>query len=474
MENELIEIAQKKIESFKPDELKSAGFLPLNGLYFPAIYYPPITMYPLSNECEIFNNFTYDSDVPVSLYIHIPFCPVRCLYCHWVVSVGNSQEEMDLYLKNLGKEMDMYSGRFGMKTIAPRSVLIGGGTPSMLSPRQTESLLRTLRSKFDLSKCSQITCEAEPGTVLGKRGLDKLKAMKNYGVNRISLGVQAFDDDILKKMGRAHTSLDAADAIKNIRLAGFESLSIDLVYAYPQCSLQKWVGALKTAFSLNIDACQLYRLRIIPHGDKIGMIKKRFDKSPNAFPDINEIYVMKEFGIQFALQNGFREVSRRVFAKSQRYNSEYLKDHCDRLNDVLGIGISSWTNLQGRLYLNTGKSLKEYYSYIDKGKLPIDRGKIRTEDDTERWAAVLPLKHHGISKIKYKEITGKTVNQVFGERIERLKKNGLVTEDERRLSLTEKGAFFADEVVTQFYHSDYMPFPMSSYAAGELNPYNEI
>ncbi len=469
---ELIKIAQEKIESFNPHQLKDIGFTPRDGLYFPAIYYPPIPMYPKSNEDEMFNNFKYTSNGPLSVYIHIPFCPSRCLYCHWVVSAGNSQEDMDYYLDNLEKEMDMYRERLGMMVISPTSVLIGGGTPSMLYPPQIERLLKSFRARFDLSKCSQVSCEVEPKTILGNTGMEKLKIMKNYGINRISLGVQAFNDEALKEMGRTHTSSDAITAIKQIRLAGFKSISIDLIYGYPGSTPQEWIDTLKTALSLDIDACQLYRLRIVPHGAKTGMVRDRFDKSPEAFPDLKDIYLMKELGILISAQNGFKEVSRRVFCRNPGHTSDYLKDHCDRLSDVLGIGISAWTNLGDRLFLNTGKSLENYYAYTKEGKLPIARGKIRTKDDKERWALVLPLKHHGVSKMKYKEITGISVDEAFGEKIKELKSYGLLEEDDHILKLTEKGSFFADEVVIQFYHPDYVPFLKSSYAAGELNPYH--
>jgi len=359
MEKEqLVRIAREKVESFNSKELKNLGLIPLDDLYFPAIYYPPITMYPKSDENEIFANYKHNNTHLLAVYIHIPFCPKRCLYCHWVTSVGNSQEEIDYYLEKLEKEMEFCRERLGLKVISPKSVLIGGGTPTMLSPAQTERLLRSFLARFDLSGCRQITYEAEPSTVIGKIGMERLKIIKNYGVNRVSLGAQVFNDEILKAMGRAYTSEDTIQAIKQIRLAGFKSLSIDLIYGYPGCTVEKWVGTLKTSFSLDIDACQQYRLRIVPHGDKISSIRKQFNNSGEGFFNAKQIYIMKELGILFANLNGFKEDSRRVFVRNKKHNSEYLQDHTDRLTDVLGIGISAWSNIQGHLSLNTGESLE--------------------------------------------------------------------------------------------------------------------
>jgi len=469
---ELIKAARARVDSFNSGQLQNAGFIPKDGSYFPSIYYPPITMYPTSDEAALFTDYNRNSDDPLSIYIHIPFCPKRCLYCHWVVSVGNSTEEMECYLENLEKEMELSKEKLGMRFVSPSSILVGGGTPTMLTPVQTERLLKSLRSRFDLTKCKQITYEVEPTTVLGNVGRERLKIMKDYGVDRVSLGVQVFDDETLKKMGRAYASIDAVNAIKQIRLAGFNSLSIDLIYGYPGCTPEKWIETLNTAFSLDIDACQQYRLRIVPHGDKIGLINKQFTEFPDSFCDVGQIYIMKALGILIANQNGFQETSRRVFAKAPQHNSDYLKDHCDRLYDVVGIGISAWSNIQGHLSLNTGESLEKYYSYIERGQLPINRGKIRSADDTQRWAMVLPLKHHGVSKIKYKEMTGFGVTEVFGEKIKKLKGFGLLEENESVLKLTEKGSFFADEVCIQFYNPEYIPFSKSAYTDGELNPYN--
>lgn len=471
-ETELITLAREKVESFKPDELRAAGFLPADGRYFPAIYYPPITMYPPADQDMMFAGFSYDRDSRTSLYFHIPFCPRRCAYCHWVVSVGDSSEDMDHYLTGLERETRLYKATLGTKIISPTSILIGGGTPSLLSAAHLERFLRFLHADFNLANCSQITIEAEPTTILGNEGLEKLRVMKQNGINRISLGVQSFDDGILKKTGRIHSSRDAVDAVRQMRRAGFDNISLDLIYGYPGSTLKNWIETLKTAHSLGVDAYQLYRLRIVPHGAKTGKITGIFDVSPQDFPSVADIYLMKELGILISSEHGFHERSRRVFCARSEHNSDYLQDHTDRLSNVLGIGISSWTNLQGRFYINTGKDLADYYAYLEKGKLPVARGKIKTGDDQRRWAICLSLKHNGVSKKQYQEAAGTTLKNAFGERIDRLKRYGLVEEDDVMLRLTERGRFFADEVVIQFYHPDYMPFPRSAYPNGELNPYN--
>jgi oxygen-independent coproporphyrinogen-3 oxidase len=351
-------------------------------------------------------------------------------------------------------------------------MLIGGGTPTVLSPGQTGRLFRALSTCLDLGACAQITCETEPGSLLGPSGFDRLKVLKANGVGRISLGVQAFDDGALEAMGRVHTSGDSLEAVGQIRKAGFESLSVDLIYGYPGCTPEKWLATLEPALALGVDAFQLYRLRIVPHGDKVGTIKTRFDQHPDTFPAVEEIYVMKQLGYEVARRGGLEESSRRLFSRGAAHGSRYLTDHTDGLCDVIGFGASSWSNVQGRFYLNTGESLSRYASYLQEDALPINRGKIRTADDERRWAVAIPLKHNGVSKERFRALAGMPVGEAFPRQIGNLKKYGLVEEEGDTLRLTERGVFFADEVVTQFYHPAYLPFPRTAYAEGDLNPFS--
>jgi oxygen-independent coproporphyrinogen-3 oxidase len=467
-----IDEAKTRLKLLDVEELRGAGLIPSGGLYYPTIYYPPIPMYGSSDEARILDGLEYDGSRPSSVYVHIPFCRSRCLYCHWMVNVDSTEWEIDDYLDSLAVEMALWKKKFGVQRIRPLSVLIGGGTPTALSPKQTARLLRDLHSALDFGRCAQITCETEPGSLLGRPGLDKLRVLKDGGVDRVSLGVQAFDDESLEDMGRRHSSADVARAIEQVRKVGFKSFSIDLIYGYPGCTPEKWLATLLTALSLDVDAFQLYRLRIVPHGDKVGAIKTRFDTSPGIFPSVDDIYVMKQLGTLVAARGGLGETSRRLFARGPAHASCYLKDHTDGLCDVIGFGASSWSNVQGRFYLNTGESLARYAAYLAEGVLPINRGKTRTPDDERRWAVAVTLKHNGLSKKVFRTLAGVPVSEAFPRQIASLKRYGLLREDDDRLELTDRGIFFADEVVTQFYHPDYLPFPRSAYAEGILNPFS--
>lgn len=467
-----IEQARAHIEQLNVQELQDAGLIPGDGLYYPTIYYPPVPMYGSSSEAAILEGLQYDESRPCSVYLHIPFCRSRCLYCHWVVNVDSPEREVDEYLTALGQEMALWKRKFGATAIAPRSLLLGGGTPTALTPQQMARLFREMQAELDLSQCLQLTCETEPGTILGAAGREKLRVMKDNGVSRISLGVQAFDDESLRFMGRQHSADDVAKAMEQVRQAGFDSIAIDLIYGYPGCTPEGWLRTLETALSLGIDAFQLYRLRIVPHGDRVGTIKTRHETNPEIFPAVDDIYVMKMLGSLVARHGGLRETSCRLFSKGGHHTSRYLIDHTDNHYDVLGFGASSWSNVQGRFYLNTGESLAGYTQWVRSGTLPINRGKVRTDDDQRRWAVAIALKHNGVDMARFRELTGVPVHEAFPRQMTHLKKFGLIRDDDGFVRLTRRGRFFADEVVTQFYHPDYLPFPRDRYREGELNPFS--
>ncbi len=466
----LIDDARAVVRTFDPEGLKTLGLLPQTDLFFPAIYYPPLTKYPPSGEA-VLDGLDWQGADRTCLYVHIPQCPSRCTYCHWVVSLANSEADIDHYLDHLEKEMLLWKARLGRDRIRPSSVLIGGGTPTILSPKQMKRFLTALTTRFDLSECRQFSMEAEPETLLGPKGAERLAVMRDFGVHRISMGVQSFDDAVLRYMARPHDAQQARDAIRAIRKAGIGSVSIDLIYGFPGCTAEKWADTLATALSEDIDACQLYRLRIVPHGDKTGAIAARHEHSPESFPSLEETYVMKALGALLCAERGFGENLRRIFSRAPRHISYYLRDYGCRINDNLGMGVSSWSSLGDRFLLNTGANLKAYYDAIDAGRLPIDRGMVRGPDDERRRSLVLPLKSYGVSQERFRRRTGVGIRDAFGPVVDRLRAHGLVEEDAVRLALTPRGGFFADEVVMQFYHPSFLPFPRADYAPGALNPH---
>ena len=453
--------AKQEMSELGVDAIRESGILPEKGKnFFPVIGYPPLTMFNDMDQGPLFENFDQRPISPTLGYAHIPFCPSRCTFCHWITKTKSKSEEVDVYLDYLEREMQLYKNNMGMDAIPVQSVLIGGGTPTYLNPRQMERFMKMFTTHYDLSGCTQFSVEAEPGTLLGNEGLEKLKIMKDYGVDRISLGVQSFDDSVLAQMGRAHNHAETLQSIEQMRKAGIENVFLDLIYAYPNHTLESWVANMLECVNLGIEGYQLYRLRIRQHGDRPGNIIRQANKNPDRFPETEEVLLMKYLGILISKEHGYDEYQTRVFARKADDISHYLRDWGADLADVAGVGVSSWSNLRGVFSMNVGdQSLASYYSLIDQGKVSVNRGKIRTHDDQVRRSFILPLKNMRVNKQQFTERTGENVNNYFVNEVAWLKQLNLLAEDDNNVWLTKLGRFFADEVATQFFDPNYLPFP---------------
>jgi oxygen-independent coproporphyrinogen-3 oxidase len=394
-----------------------------------------------------------------------------CVFCHYPVKIGDLLEEKDYYLDMLEKEMDIYMNRLGIKNIHARSVLVGGGTPTYLTPVQLKRFLTSFTSRVDLSNCTQFSYDVDPVTLLGSEGKERLEIMRSFGVDRLTIGVQSFDDEILKKMNRPHNAQEAVRAIQQSKEAGFK-VNIEFIYGYRGQTLGSWIETMEKAVSLGVEEIQNYRLKVVPYGDHNGFILKEVTKNKKDLPSVEEALIMKKISILILSRNGYKENLRRVFSRDTEDFSHYANDQCCNLVDQIGFGLTAFSSLRDRFGLNT-QYFKEYYSLINQGKLPLNRGLVRDKDEQLRWAIILPLKNRRVYKNYFQKITGVSLNEIFRNKVEKFKEFGLLYEDDKMLTLTERGCFFADEVCQAFFHPNYMPFPKTAYAHGRLYPYND-
>jgi len=464
--SEIIADAQRFLGKYR--ELKRLGFINKIGDFFPSVHYPPITMYnPISQE-EMFAGYTLPDDRLFDVYAHIPFCRQRCVYCHYPVKFGDQAPEKDKYLDALEKEMDIYMSVLGVERIQTRSILVGGGTPTFLTAEQLKRFLCYFTRRLDLSKCTQFNYDVDPLTLLGREGGERLRIMRDYGVDRLTIGINSLDDTILASMNRHHNVQQALESIEESRKLGFK-VNIEFIFGYPGQTLEGWIDQMELAMSLDVDEIQLYRLKVDAYGDYQGPIKTMIRNKARVLDD-EETLTMKSVAINMLAQKNFTENIRRVFGRSRKIYSHYAWNQCCMLFDEIGFGLTAFSSLRDRFVLNT-QYFEEYYASIEAGRLPFNRGLVRTEEEQKRWAIILPLKNSFVNKRIYKDRTGKSVESVFVEKMNRLKSHELVVEDEMKIQTTRLGAFLADEVAQQFHHPDYMPFPRNLYEEGVLNPY---
>lgn len=468
--NKIIENSMGRVNDFM--HMRELGLIEKSGDFFPSVHYPPITMYPPITEDELFAGYTLPVDGLFDVYVHIPFCLQRCLFCHYPLELGNGKEQeskKDKYLSALDKEMALYCARLGVDRIRTRSILVGGGTPTFLSLEQLIRFFDSLNSHVEIPEGTQFSYDVDPNTLIGKEGMERLKILKANGVNRLTIGIQSLDDEILHLMNRHHNSEEAIESIRVSRDMGFQ-VNIEFIFGYPGQTLENWIKVVEKAVTLDVEEIQFYRLKVEAYGDYQGPIKNIKKKHPDKVPTFEEAILMKQCAIEILEKNGYYENLRRVFTRKPEHYSHYAHNQCCMLYDEVGFGLTAFSSLRDRFALNT-QSFEEYYALIESGKLPINRGLVRSREEQLRWAVVLPLKNRTVRKRDYLRATGETIDGKFPEKLSLLKKYGLVEEDEKEIRLTKLGCFFADEVAQQFHNSEYAPFSQDCYESGPLSPY---
>ena len=465
--SDLMEKARSRLADL--GRLQDLGLINTAGDFYPSVHYPPITMYSPMSEEELFATYTMPEDGLLDVYVHIPFCEKRCLFCHYPVLLGDRPADKDRYLSALEKEMDIYMRRLGIDKIHARSILVGGGTPTYLTPAQLTHFLEYFVRRVDLSRCKQFNYDVDPGSLVGPEGLERLRIMKDFGVDRLTIGVQSMHDEMLDLMNRPHDVATAVESINNSLAMGYQ-IDIEFIFGHPGDTLESWADCIEKAVKLGVHEIQLYRLKVEAYGDFQGPVKKYMSIHPEVVPTADETIMMKQLAIDILAENGYTENLRRVYTREKKHISWYAFNQCCNLFDEIGLGLTAFSSLRDRFGLNT-QYFDEYYAKIEAGRLPLNRGIVRSPSEQMRWAIILPLKNSDARKGLFTKRTGRSLDAVFRAKIETLKAFGIVTEDDKRLALTPLGTFFADEVAEQFNAPQYKPYPRDAYAEGPLNPY---
>lgn len=457
-------------EEFK--RFQELGLIPVHGDFSPAgVHYPPITNYlPITQE-EAYLDYRETNPTEFDVYVHIPFCHKRCLFCHYPSHYNCGDSEKDTYLDALEKEMQNWLAFRGIERIKSRSILMGGGTPTDLSPEQLKRFLTFFTKYVDISHCPQFNYDVDPSTLVGEKGLERLRIIKDFNGDRLTIGVQSLNDEVLRKMNRSHNSAIAKESIENCLKMGFK-VNIEFIYGHPGETLDNWIDVIDEACNLGVDEIQLYRLKIEPYGDQEGTIKKFASYRPEELISVEDTIRMKEISNLILSDYGYSENLRRVFTKDKRNLSIYAYNQCCRLKDQVGFGISAFSSLNDRFLINT-PSFEEYYHRIASGQLGVNRALLRNPLQQILWSIILPLKNYYIDKNLFKKINGVDFSTVFQDKFNLLKQYGLVTESENRMELTPTGAFYSDELVHIFYENQHQSFPPKDFNPGVLNPYNK-
>ncbi|MGN9134086.1 radical SAM family heme chaperone HemW [Clostridium sp. HCP1S3_B4] len=369
----------------------------------------------------------------LSLYVHIPFCKSKCLYCDFP-SFANRENLMSDYINALIKEINMKATKYII-----RSLFIGGGTPSYLSEGDLEKLLKCL-DKLNFKENAEKTIECNPGTISD----NKLKIIKKYNINRISIGLQSVDNNILKSIGRIHTFEQFKENYQKIRKYGFNNVNIDVMFGLPNQSVKNYINGLKEIINLKPEHISAYSL-IIEEGTPFF---KDYENEKLNLPNEDQEREMYHKGKELLELNGYNQYEISNFAKDNKrcfHNIQYWK-----CNEYLGVGAYSSSFIDSKRIKNV-QDIKEYIHLIDNNKSTEIIENINNLNDNMEEFMFMGLRMiEGIEKLEFERRFKKNIYSIYNSQINNNIKKGLLLDKDERIKLTPLGIEFSNEVMCEF------------------------
>ena len=391
--------------------------------------------------------------LPLSLYVHIPFCESVCYYCACNKVITKHHERAAEYLRYLAREVELQVQHFG-RGQAVSQLHLGGGTPTFLSDAEIADLMTMIRRNFTLVAGGEYSVEVDPRTVTSER----LQHLHRLGFNRLSFGVQDFDPAVQKAVHRVQPAEQVFKLVEAARAIGFESINVDLIYGLPLQTPESFARTLAQVNELRPDRIALYayahlparfkpQRRIVsaelPSGaDKLAMLSASLD----AFSESGYVYVGMD---HFALPNDALAVAKRQGRLHRNFQGYSTQPDCD----LIALGVSAIGRI-GATYSQNAKTLEEYYDALDQGRLPIVRGLAVTRDDLLRRSVIMALMCQG--RLQYESIElGHLIDfrAYFAREIEALAElatHGLVTVDDVGIEVTSVGWYLIRAIAMTF------------------------
>ena len=377
------------------------------------------------------------SNLP-GIYVHVPFCRRKCPYCDFY-SVSET-DWLPAYLDALSEEI-----RLAEKPEGPYdTVYFGGGTPSMIDADQMERLLDKIYTRFDIAANAEITLEANPGTV----SADLLKRYRAAGINRINIGVQSFNDERLRFLGRIHSGAQSVEALRQARDAGFDNIGLDLIYGLPGQKAAGWRKELSAALKFSPEHLSCYLLTY-PSGTPMAdaLHQKRF--TPLSEDACGDLFIQTH---DFLIDKGYDHYEISNFAASEEKRSRHNQKYW-RHAPYIGLGPAAHSYWHHRRHWNVS-SVKQYVATIQSGRLPVEDREALTTEQEMMEAVYLGLRcAEGLGLESFATRFGVDFKDKFQAVLAQYQAEGYVTANDGRCALTRQGLLYADSIAAAFIDS---------------------
>ena len=416
------------------------------GNYFVSNY-PPFSFWKPERAREAIAALdqTPVADTPLGIYVHIPFCRKRCHFCYFKVYTGMDATQIEAYLDAVRKELALYVERPIIGGRKPRFIYFGGGTPSFLSTKQLGGLVDEMKRLLPWDEAEEVTFECEPGTLTE----GKLKMLHEIGVTRLSLGIENFNDELLRANGRAHVSKEIDRADRFSRAAGFPQINIDLIAGMVGETEENWRETVRRAVELAPDSVTIYQMEV-PFNTTISKEMRSHGE---------EVAPVAGWPVKRAWANyGFSEFEAAGYTVTSAYTA--VRDPAKAAfvyrnllwagADMIGLGVSSFSHVGGTHYQNE----HQYETYTDRlinGELPIFRA--LTPAPLERFVRefILQMKLGSVSRPYFLGKYGVDMNEQFHFELSAIRDQGFLTFDDQGARLNRQGLLQVDRLLHQFF-----------------------
>jgi oxygen-independent coproporphyrinogen-3 oxidase len=379
-----------------------------------------------------------------TLYVHLPFCTKRCSWCHYYKEIGVASDVIDQFPAVVAQELTMVLQRYRRERAYAATLHYGGGTPSLLTIAQWSDLFTRMDRLVKMDPGDEVAIESDPEDLT----FEKAAFWRDHGVNRISLGIQSFDDGVLTLLKRSNDAATGVKAVESTVRAGIENVNVDLMYAMPGRSLESWVNDVRKTLELRPDSMNIYATRPDP-ADSLEKVQK--------FPDDDERIFCQLVAHVAAVQAGYEQYAPNQWIRSSQ-GACHAKRARNRCEDVVGVGPQAHSIVKNWFFVNNLK-LSNYMEVIPRGELPPLRGAALPPAEESIRFIQFGIKLSGVNKASgdngvllddYQRRFGEPIEQRFGEQIQFLRKAGVIDVDADSLHLTESGMFLTRHVVKFF------------------------
>lgn len=420
------------------------------GSYFISNY-PPFSAWSADHLGAVRSAMnTPPADVPLGLYLHIPFCRKRCKFCYFKVFTDKNSAEVERYLAALSREIELVSQLPVMGARPFRFVYFGGGTPSFLSSRQLERLVERLRANVSWNAAEEVTFECEPGTLSEA----KVHTLREIGVTRLSLGVEHFDDTILRDNGRAHESQEIYRAWPWIQAAGFASTNIDLIAGMVGETWDRWRDAVRRTIELDPDSVTIYQMELpyntVYSKDILGGVIE----TPVADWATKRAWV--DYAFDELAAAGYGPSSAYTMGRKMKQAKFSYRDNLWQGSDLLSTGIASFGHISGVHYQNQAE-WEQYCGTLEAGALPLARGLALSTRQRLIREMILQLKRGYLNTAYFREKFGTDILDEWSDAWLEYEQDRLCMIDRAggRIQLSRAGLLQADSLLPAFFEPQF-------------------